>query len=257
VSLMAHVRKAGEELASRRAGHPRIGAELAVARLMRRERALAWGEVEAALARVEAAMGNGPGRPPGASPVGALAAGALAAGALAAGALATGASAGDISRPVTASRPAYASSEAARPAAPGSPGLAMAEVVRRWPELLERLNKEHPAMHVYMMNARVAAVEGGALVLEVSSQFHREGLAKPDLKAKAEGFLSDAFGRSVRLAVREPSGPRPAVRVPGVVPQVGPVARPDWVEHEPLVKSALDMFKARIVPQKKQEPERP
>jgi len=229
VSLMAHVRKASEELSSRRAGHPRIGAELAVARLMRRERALSWGEVEAALARVEAGIGQGPARPGGVP------------------------SAGDIPRPTAALRPAGIQAGVPGPQAPAGPALSLAEVNRRWPELLEEIKRQHPAVHIYVMNSRVAAVEGGALVLEIASEFHRDGLTKGEMKAKAEGFLSAAFGRSIRLVAREPVAPR----APVAAPQVVSPARPDWVEREPLVKSALDIFKARIVPQKKQEPGQP
>jgi DNA polymerase-3 subunit gamma/tau len=254
VALIAHVRRASEELASRRAGHPRIGAELAVARLMRRERALSWGEVESVLSRIETGLGSAPGRPAGSAPAGAP-------------------PAPTVPRPAPSgpapSRPAPSRPAPSRPAPSASPsqgasvqrppaasGPSAAELAGLWPGLMEKLKTEHPGVHAYLMKARPVGFENGALVLEIASDFHRDGLsAGGGMKAGAEGFLSAEMGRPIRLAVRVPAAaPRPAA--PSTAPGVAPVPRPDWIEREPLVKTALDMFKARIVPQKNAEGER-
>ncbi len=195
LALLVHVRRAIEELTSRQISHPRIAAELAVARLMRRERALAWNEVEAHLKRLEAALQGGRS-PPATNP------------------------------------------------ATGRGDIPLGDLARQWPQVLERLKTSEPAGQVYLKSARVVEVKDGTVMLEVGSQFHRQGLESGEIKVSVERALSELVGQRVSIAVCA-AGPETGGAAKPVVP-AQPV--PDWMEREPLVKAAMEIFKARFVP---------
>jgi len=142
--------------------------------------------------------------------------------------------------------------------------LTLPEIARQWPGVLDRIKG---TAFAYLKSARCVGLKGNALILEVESQFHRDGLASPEIKSSVEAALSVLAGQQVAIDLRagsaaEPAawevarpGPRPSVApVPGpgptpgsAIPHPPAVTLPDWVEQEPLVKTALEVFKARIV----------
>jgi DNA polymerase-3 subunit gamma/tau len=291
LSLLAHVKRAIEEISLRQITHPRIAAELAVARLLRRERALGWEEVEEQIAKLESVLKD-PGASPARMPAPVLPA-----------ASASPAAAFSVSPP--ASAPGVAAS-----AGRTSP-MTLPDIARHWPGVLDRVKGADAAAMAYLKSTRCAGLTGNALILEVASQFHRDGLASPEIRASVEAALSDLAGQPVAIDVREGAaqesddreGPRPgsagpktqAAWAPGAggasarptsasapgaggasarptfapapgaggasarptfapapgsapaIPARPASVTPEWVEQEPLVKAALDVFKARIV----------
>jgi len=247
LTLLGHIRRAVEELSWRSVAHPRVAAEVAVARLMRRERALSWKEIEEQMAKLEGIAGGTATVPPSGQ--------------------VTAAKPDPVSVPLTP-----------RPAA--APPIPLADIQKRWPELLEKVRVYSPGTHAYIQSAKPVALEGGTLVLEVPNGFQREGLKGGDAKAKLEAALETALGARISVAVSEgkggngnppppartepaPGQARPAAsgqpayaRHPAGTPSVNPAAplpaaAPDWVEDEPLVKSALKVFKARLIEAKR------
>ena len=233
-SLLAHVRRAMEELAGRQIGHPRIAAELAMARLLRRERAVSWPEVEEALQRVNASL-LAPDAVPGTRP-------------------AAPAPAVPRSIPASAEIPRAASGETIPPEAFGA----------RWAEVLERLKGEAPSVVAYLRGVRCPGAEGDTVILETASAFHRQGLEAGEMRSTVEAALAAVAGRPVSLAVRAvvvapPPGARPAGAAaaaggskPAADRPAGPA--PEWVEREPMVKTSLDLFQARVVDRKRPQP---
>jgi len=256
LALLAHTRRSVEELSIRNIVHPRVAAELAVARLMRRERALSWAEVEAALAKVEG-RGVAPVPPTAVSGAGSQPVRAPATGGWSApGGMTTPAA------PVV--RPAFVSTPPPAPSAPaaapavnppsavsptgGASGPGLAEISGKWPDILSKVKEASSASFMYLNAAKLVAVDGARLTLEIASGFHREGLMKGDAKKMVEDVLSRLLGGPVFLIIK--SGdvpPRPASSAsPMPVPAPVPVANPDWVEKEPVVKAAMKIFRARI-----------
>lgn len=262
--LLGHTRRAAEELAfSRQIGHPRIAAELAIARLLRRERALAWSEVEAAIAGIAGTAGMPtppvPGIRPQAAPAPAF--------------MPRPAAAADRAMPP----PERTTQTVGGPAAPASPvpaapqaGLPapMAELAAQWDQTLARIKAEDGSAYVHLLGSRCIGVEGRALLLEIPSDFNRKALQAGTVKGRIESLLTRLLGQSVTIAARMPSAPapgvpapfRPASSAPASAPRpgeagAGPGAAvlrtapslPDWVELEPLVKAAIGIFKARVL----------
>jgi DNA polymerase-3 subunit gamma/tau len=226
LSLLAHVKRAIEELSVRQISHPRIAAELAVARLLRRERALAWEEVEDQLKKLETAMRQG-GPPP----------------------------------------VKYDSPASPMEPAPAGNLLSLPDIARQWPQILDRLKGAEPAAVAYLKGARCAGLRGNMLILEVASQFHRDGLESPGIRVSVENALSSLAGQKVAIDIKSggaddatkgvgggPGGGKaPEMHTEGSRPADGkftvkpPPAPPEWVEREPLIKAALEVFKARVV----------
>ncbi len=248
LALIGHVRRAMDEISAARLSHPRVAAELAFARLLRRERPLSWEEVEEQLARLESALSSSPGASPAAS----------------------------LGRPAPAPAPR---AQAVPPAAPLDPEW--------WPKALEKLKAEMPGVYVFIKDMRYIGLEGDVVRLSTLSAYHREGLSGGEMKDAVEAALSSLAGRKLRVQVSSegesrpaagsaPAGPGPEPGPPSASPasaprngtssrsdapkapqsQPGPQrpalnalasAGPDWVKHEPLVEASLDIFKARIL----------
>ena len=215
LGLLTHMRRAIEEISFRTLSHPRIVAELAVARLLRRERAISWADVESRLKEIEGAITAG------------------------GGAAAAGPAAERVAAAEVPSAQDAGGGNAGRPAL-----IPLGEVIRRWAEFLERVKEESPVAHTYLRNTRPVAVESDMIILESDSEFHRQGLSGGDAKAAVEGVLGSIMGSRVRVSVRLPAS---AAGTP--VPTI--MDSPEWISREPLVKSALEVFKARILELKK------
>jgi len=240
LALLAHTRRSVEELSMRNIVQPRVAAELAVARLMRRERALSWAEVEAALARVEG-RAAGPAQPVssgGPVPV-------------------RMPSGGGWQAPATAPRPPVAASPApVRPVsspapvaaeqAGGAPAPGLADIFRTWPEIIGKLKEKSSTGFMYLNAARPVGVDGARLTVEISPGFHLEGLQKPEMKKTVEDILGKLLGGSVVLVVKSLAAPVQSHPLPAPAPAPAGTGIPDWVEKEPVVKAAMKIFRARI-----------
>lgn len=169
---------------------------------------------------------------------------------------------------------------------PGGDVIPAAAMAKRWPEVLDRLRGADPVVHGYLKGARCASSTDGVVHFETASPFHRQGLETGEMKSSVEGALSAIAGTAVSITVRSPgesaapvparparaaevetparSGPaavqppaRPATPASG--PSGGPppsaavpapaagAPSPDWVDREPMVKAALDVFKGRLL----------
>jgi len=246
-SLLAHLRRAMEELSSRSIAHPRIAAELATVRLVRRERALAWSEVEQALERANAALAS-PRGPAAAGPSGS-----------------TGPATPRAEPPArgpgpSASATGSARPPASRPAVPAGDVIPVGEIGQRWPEVLDRLRGEAPTVQAYLRGVRCRGAEGDTVILETASAFHRQGLEAGEMRSAVEAALSAVAGRPVSIAVRAVIPPPPP-GAGGGVPRASAAAReapgapvPEWIEREPMVKTTLDLFQARVVDLKRAPP---
>jgi DNA polymerase-3 subunit gamma/tau len=268
LALLAHTRRSVEELSMRNIAHPRVAAELAVARLMRRERALSWAEVEAALARVEGAPGvsapAGAGETPsfrgGSAPIGRDPAPVF----------------GDRSKPPMAGGPAPAhppvvrvaynsahpeTSQAApapqkvgEPAHPAAtdrqaPAPGLKDAIRNWPDIIARVREANNMAFMYLNVARPVAVDGAKLTLEMAPGFQYDGLQRGDARANVEAVLGRLLGGTVVVVVKAVEAPARPVTPPAPSPAAG--GTPDWVEKEPVVKAAMKIFRARIADVKK------
>ncbi|MEK7764701.1 MAG: DNA polymerase III subunit gamma/tau, partial [bacterium] len=172
LALLGHVRRALDELAARQIRHPRIAAELAVARLIRRERPLSWAEVEEHLAK-----------PGGGAPL----------------------------APV-ASRATILAPSGGTPANVPSGGavVPLANLPGGWSAVLDAVKRSAPAAYVYLKSAACTGAGPGVIRLETASGFHRQGLAGGGMKAAVEAALSAVVGEPVRLEVSGAASPRPA-----------------------------------------------
>ena len=96
-------------------------------------------------------------------------------------------------------------------------------------------------------------MQGGTITLEVESQFHRQGLASGDIKEAVEQALSAFVGQHVTIAVQAPSPARPQTGAgtnaasPSATQAAPGAPGPEWMDREPMVKSALEIFKARFM----------
>ncbi len=247
LTLLGHTRRAMEEIASRQISHPRIAAELALTRMLRRERPLAWEEVQAELDRLGSAMGLPVSAAPASEPR-----------ASAAPPLRTPAHQNAAARPGAGPKPGLEAAAAApRPAASdkGPAELPMEELAQWWPKALERLKFTAPTAYVYLKEVRVTGREGNKLLLVSNSAYHRQGLSSGEMKEAVEKALSDLAGESLMVEVRAPESRQSK---PGANPDRGNpspaenrfASQPAWLDHEPLVKASLEIFSARILERK-------
>jgi len=256
LALLAHTRRSVEELSMRNIAHPRVAAELAVARLMRRERSLSWAEVEAALAKAGGGIAS-----PGVGETSPLRGGTVPPASSGVSAVRSP-SAGGWQAPAPASRPvAVAVPVSVTPAVPadpagiaqvsagtpaGAPAPGLADIFRKWPDILGQVKEASSASFMYLNAARPVGVDGARLTLELASAFQREGLQRGDAKKKAEEVLGHLLGGSVILVIKATDAPARPPSGPAAAPAPAAVGVPDWVEKEPVVKAAMKIFRARI-----------
>jgi hypothetical protein len=144
----------------------------------------------------------------------------------------------------------------------------LAEIQRRWPQIVSRVQSLAPGSAVYLLSGKPVALEGNTVMIETASSFVREGLKNPNNRAAVAAALSGVLGAQVTVSalageaaptqtpVHTAAAPAPSHPVAGqaVAGQAAAQAlsgAPDWVEDEPLVKSAMKLFRARIIETKR------
>jgi hypothetical protein len=123
--------------------------------------------------------------------------------------------------------------------------------------MIEKLKEIEPAALVYLKSARCTGARGTTLLLEVESHFQRQGLEGGEIKALVERALSSLAGYRIGIEVKPAAESSvhgaASSAAPSSVPSSAPpraaqtALSPDWVDREPLVKAALDIFKARFI----------
>ena len=122
-----------------------------------------------------------------------------------------------------------------------------AELIARWPLILEAVQKERPMLGHYLRVAKVSAHSSGALDVrfprtcnaqyaEASKSKNREDLNR---------IMLSRFGAPVDVHITiEPPGPS---SVAGAKVETASVSINDEIAHEPIIKSVLDIFNGEVI----------
>ena len=89
------------------------------------------------------------------------------------------------------------------------PGLDLAAVQARWPEVLAAARRESIQLQAFLREGEPVALEGETLTLAVRIDFHRGMLEQPANRGKVEAALAAVFGRPLKLIITsgKPSPP--------------------------------------------------
>ena len=114
-----------------------------------------------------------------------------------------------------------------------SGGVSFDEVKNGWDNFIAEVGKARMSMATYLKEGTLEAKEGNVLTVSFPRDlsFHKEALEKKDTKSLLEKHLLERFGTGMRLSFRltdQDRGPREDVK-------------------NPTVRSALDLFKGRMV----------
>jgi DNA polymerase-3 subunit gamma/tau len=116
---------------------------------------------------------------------------------------------------------------------PAAPGVSFDQVKDGWENFINEVGRSRMSMATYLKEGTLEAKEGSVLTVSFPRDlsFHKESLEKKEHKSLLEKFLLDSFGSGLRLSFRLTDESRPS--------------------HEdvknPAVRSALDLFKGRVV----------
>lgn len=123
------------------------------------------------------------------------------------------------------------------PPGESAPSGGLPEDIRAgWASVLDRLRKENVSIHAFVVEGSPLELRGDNLLLAFRKTrgFHRDRVAKPEIRAQVEKAMEGVYGRKLRLtAVLEEDR--------GVA-----ASREDIMEH-PDVRKALELFGGEIV----------
>jgi DNA polymerase-3 subunit gamma/tau len=120
----------------------------------------------------------------------------------------------------------------------------------RWPDVLEAIRRDKPALAAFLNDAVAEAGDGAILELSVpnGSRFHREQLKDRGNMKLMERAAGEVFGGRVKLAFS--FGEAPQER--GASRRGGPPVSEEAAE-DPVVKKVLDMFGGEVRSSKREE----
>ena len=130
---------------------------------------------------------------------------------------------------------------AARPPAPNPPRpkeevkLELEKIKGLWPQFIEKLSRIKVSAAHYLEEGRPVKASGSILTIGFSgkSSFHREALERKENHLVLEGIWKDILGEDVKINFAVTSDEAPPKKIEDI--------------EDPLVKSALDTFKGRVV----------
>lgn len=92
---------------------------------------------------------------------------------------------------------------------PASPGLELATVQERWPEVLAAARRESIQLQAFLREGEPVALVGDTLTLAVKADFHRGMLEQPANRQKVEKALAAVFGRPLKVIIDHGKTPPP------------------------------------------------
>ena len=140
----------------------------------------------------------------------------------------------------------------ATPAATAAPGDAPEGDVEPalWPDVLERIRRQKPALAAFLNEAVPAAGEGAVLELAVpnGSRFHREQLKDRGNMRLMESAAGEVFGGRVRFAFTFGEAPQERSSSRRAEVQIS-----EETAEDPVVRKVLDMFGGEIRGSRREE----
>ena len=139
--------------------------------------------------------------------------------------------------------PARAAAGATRPAsttpAPeAGDAVTLAQLIRRWPEILQRLRGASKVLEALMRSGRPCELAGGKVVFEMEAAFHRERVMEEKNRRILEQVLQEFLGAPCKVECvvagrRSPQGARGS-------------AVDEAVREDPVVRYAVEDLGARV-----------
>ncbi|MCK4408486.1 MAG: hypothetical protein KAW67_00275, partial [Candidatus Eisenbacteria sp.] len=119
-----------------------------------------------------------------------------------------------------------------------------------WPDVLERIRRQKPALAAFLNEAVPSTGEGAVLELTVpnGSRFHREQLKDRGNMVVMEGAAGEVFGGKVRFAFRFGEPPQERTSSRRALVQVS-----EETAEDPVVRKVLDMFGGEIRGSRREE----
>jgi len=137
------------------------------------------------------------------------------------------------------------------PAAPAGE-VTSDEVLRAWPRILEIIKGKRISIASYLIEGRVAKVQGLVITLSFSKKFnlHKEVLEEANNKRLVEDTYSEVLGRRVKLAFITSEEPGPSSMPSGGFAELEtqeeyPAEENDF--NDPIIRSAVKIFGGKIV----------
>ena len=119
-----------------------------------------------------------------------------------------------------------------------------------WPDVLERIRRQKPALAAFLNDAVPSTGEGAVLELTVpnGSRFHREQLKDRGNMRLMEGAAGEVYGGRVRFAFTFGEAPQERTSSRRAEAQVS-----DETADDPVVRKVLDMFGGEIRGSRREE----
>ncbi len=129
--------------------------------------------------------------------------------------------------------------EGASPDDPGSPEISLSQVKRHWRNLLDILGKQKMSIATFLIKGNLVRTDGDIVTIGFLPEFsfYRENLERKENKRIIEENFSQLLGRKLRVAFCTIAQP---------VEQAA-LTEDRQPEIPPIVRSALDIFKGRII----------
>ncbi len=135
--------------------------------------------------------------------------------------------------------------------------LSLEKVKKEWPRVLERIREKKISAEAYLREGEPTKVSEKMLTVTFSAEFkfHKESIERNETRRIIEGVLRDVFQHD--LMIRPVLGKVSAPGRENTTRSEAQSSKDDelnkLLEEEPLIKTALDTFRARVVKVKKKE----
>ncbi len=138
----------------------------------------------------------------------------------------------------------------------------MARLKSQWREIIEKAGKQKKMLEGILMDTHPKKLDEGTLVLVCKGAFHHEQISNPENKALLEQLLAEVVGRKITLVPVLPEGSASPGQERATGPRAPkPLSSPkvdlkELGEKDPLVLAAINMFGAKIVEVKRNNPQK-
>ncbi len=126
-------------------------------------------------------------------------------------------------------------------------GLELGEIKDAWGEVIKEIKKDSAVTGAFLMEGEPIALKNDLLTIGFNEdfKFHKEQIEEKENKELIQKALNRIFGKDFTIECRLTNTPRER---PEAVAQKGMVmSKEEFIEEEPVVKEALDIFGGEIL----------
>lgn len=118
----------------------------------------------------------------------------------------------------------------------------LAKIKKIWPLVIEGVKKEKPSLGAYLQEGELSEIKGNTLILTIRNNFHKENIEDSLNKKIIEEELKKILSCDLKFCCHILAGKEEVPRK-----KLERTEEKDFLLREPIIKTALEMFKGKIV----------